>query len=111
MEQLHQERTAELRGTRPARVRMLAFLYTWQKERGRPTMLDVDVPEGGMTGRELAFGLGLPVEHIEGLFLNSTISGLDSVVSPGDRVAFVPHGTPASYPSFFGSFEAAALRS
>jgi hypothetical protein len=26
---------------------------------------------------------------------------------PGDRVAFVPYGTPASHPAFFGAFTTA----
>jgi len=85
-------------------VRTIAFLDAFQKERGRPSTLEVDVPPEGTTAHELAAALELPVERIEGVFLNKTVAGLDALVCPGDRVAFVPFGTPASHPAFFGPF-------
>ena len=57
-----------------------------------------------MTARELASSLGLPLERIDGEFINHRSADLDTVVHPGDRVAFVPLGTPASHPAFFGPF-------
>lgn len=90
--------------TTVAHVRCLAYLHTFQQEHGRPASFDFEVPAGGLTAVELAERIGLPTEHVEGLFLNNTISGLDAIVRPGDRVAFVPLGTPASHPSFFGPF-------
>ncbi len=88
-----------------ATVRMLAFLHSSRREQGLPSTLSVDVPSGGMPAGELAEQLGLPVDQIEGVFHNNRIAGLDSVVRPGDRVAYVPYGTPASHPSFFGPFD------
>lgn len=85
-------------------VRTIAFLDTFQKERGRPSTLRVVVPPGGTTAHDLATSLELPIERIEGVFLNKTVAGLDALVRPGDRVAFVPFGTPASHPAFFGPF-------
>lgn len=85
-------------------VRTIAFLDTFQKERGLPSTLHVEVPEAGTSASELADSLGLPLGRIEGVFHNHAVSGLDTVVFPGDRVAFVPHGTPASHPAFFGPF-------
>ncbi len=85
----------------PAQVRMLAFLHTHQRELGRPTALSVEVPADGVQAVDIATSLELPVEIIEGLFLNGTLLGLGALVHPGDRVAFVPYGTPASHPAFF----------
>lgn len=82
-------------------VRMLAFLHTHQRELGRPTSLTVDVPSEGVRAVDIATSLELPLEIIEGLFLNGTLLGLGALVRPGDRVAFVPYGTPASHPAFF----------
>ncbi len=87
-----------------AHVRMLASLHTLQREVGRPTTLDIEVPAAGITALSLAEEIGLPAEMVEGLFLNNCVAGTDAVVKPGDRVAFVPPGTPASHPSFFGRF-------
>lgn len=85
----------------PVTVRMLAFLHTHQRELGRPTVLSVDVPAEGVRALDIATSLELPLEIIEGLFLNGTLLGLGALVRPGDRVAFVPYGTPASHPAFF----------
>jgi hypothetical protein len=85
----------------PVTVRLLAFLHTHQRELGRPTSLTLEVPAAGVRALDIATSLELPVEIIEGLFLNGTLLGLGALVRPGDRVAFVPYGTPASHPAFF----------
>jgi len=85
-------------------VRTIAFLDTFQKERGLPSTQSVQVPDAGTRALELAVSLGLPLDRIEGVFHNHAVSGLDAIVMPGDRVAYVPHGTPASHPAFFGPF-------
>jgi len=90
--------------TEPVTVRMIAFLDAHCKECGRPTKVTLDVPEDGITARRLAEDLELPMDRIEGVFLNHTERGLEAIVRPGDRVAFVPYGTPASHPAFFGEF-------
>jgi hypothetical protein len=72
-------------------VRMIALLHTYRRERGLPVRVSLEVPEDGTRAIDIARDLDLPVERIEGLFLNGR-----------DRVAFVPHGTPASHPAFFG---------
>lgn len=83
-------------------VRMIAFLHTYRRERGLPVTVSVEVPEGGVRAVEIARDLDLPIERIEGVFLNGRLLGLGAMVMPGDRVAFVPYGTPASHPAFFG---------
>ena len=93
-----------MQSTPSVTVRAIAFLDAFQKERGQPSTLRVEVPEAGTRALDLAASLDLPLDRIEGVFLNHTVSGLDALVRPGDRVAFVPHGTPASHPAFFGPF-------
>ena len=85
-------------------VRSIAFLDTFCKEHGIPSTQSVMVADEGVTARALAESIGLPTDRIEGIFHNYSKSGLDVVVMPGDRVAFVPYGTPASHPAFFGAF-------
>lgn len=92
--------------TQTVTVRMIAFLDTYRKERGLPTTVEVQVDQPGVSARDIADELGLPVDAIEGVFLNHRGHGLDVTVRGGDRIAFVPRGTPASHPAFFGAFDA-----
>jgi hypothetical protein len=51
--------------------------------------------EGEMTALALARQLDLPLERIEAVFINGHSHDLDTaVVQLGDRVGFVPYGTP-----------------
>ena len=86
----------------PVTVRMLASLHTLRREHGLPTALDVEVPADGLSARTLAERLGLPSDAVEGAFHNHVLVTLDAVVRPGDRIAFLPYGTPATHPAFFG---------
>ncbi|MDO8879570.1 MAG: MoaD/ThiS family protein [Coriobacteriia bacterium] len=88
--------------TTQASVRMLAFLHAYRRDRGLPASVAVTVPAEGFTAAALAESLELPLDRIEGLFLNARLVGLEAIVHPGDRVAFLPHGTPATHPAFFG---------
>lgn len=86
----------------PVSIRMLALLHGYCREHGLPTTMQTTVPREGIRALDLASSIGLPIDAIEGLFLNGRLLGLGVTVLPGDRVAFVPHGTPASHPAFFG---------
>lgn len=88
----------------PVTVRTIGLLHGIRREAGLPTSFTTDVPAEGREASVLAVDVGLPLEAVEGIFHNYTKSGLDSVIRPGDRVAFVPYGTPASHPAFFGPF-------
>lgn len=83
-------------------VRMLALLHLYCREHGMPTTQTIDVPDEGIRALDLASFISLPIDDIEGLFLNGVLVGLGATVRPGDRVAFLPYGTPASHPAFFG---------
>lgn len=87
-------------------VRLFGALHALAKQRGLATTLAVDVPAAGMTGTELARLLDLPLELIEGLFCNRTVYPLGHVLRPGDRVAFVPQGTPGPHRVFLGLYAA-----
>jgi molybdopterin converting factor small subunit len=72
------------------------------KEKGLPDHLEERVPPEGKTGHDLAEKLGLPTEKIEAVFRNGHIQRLDEKIYPGDRVAFVPPGTPGPYRVLLG---------
>lgn len=83
-------------------VRLFGFLRSLMRERGLPDRFEEVVPPEGRSGLELATKLGLPVERIEAVFRNGVIQRLDEKVFPGDRVAFVPPGTPGPYRVLLG---------
>lgn len=87
-------------------VRLFGALYALQKERGGPTALEVELPPEGVTGAELAGMLDLPLSMIEGVFCNRTVRPLGHRLMPGDRVAFVPEGTPGPHRFFLGLYAA-----
>jgi len=87
-------------------VRIFGSLRQLRAARRLPYTLDVDVPRGGIAARDLAVSLGLPPEKIEGVFVNHGLHGIGVRVSPGDRVAFVPYGTPGPHRVFLGLYAA-----
>ena len=87
-------------------VRIFGSLRPLRTARRLPYTLDVDVPRGGIAARDLAVSLGLPPEKIEGVFVNHGLHGIGVRVTPGDRVAFVPYGTPGPHRVFLGLYAA-----
>ena len=87
-------------------VRIFGSLRPLRTERGLPCTLTVEVPPGGIAARDLAVSLELPPEKIEGVFVNHVVHGIGVHVSPGDRVAFVPYGTPGPHRVFLGLYAA-----
>ncbi len=83
-------------------IRLFGFLRSYRKERGLPDRFDETVPPEGKSGLEVAVEVGLPVEKIEAVFINGLIKQLDAKIHPGDRVAFVPSGTPGPYRVLLG---------
>lgn len=52
---------------------------------------------------ELAQKLDLPLEKVEAVFINGIASPVEEgIVKPGDRVAFIPPGTPGPYRALLG---------
>lgn len=87
-------------------VRMFGCLHTLRRERGLPTTAEVVVPAEGLSGEALARQLDLPLEMIEGVFCNRTVYPIRHRIMPGDRVAFVPKGTPGPHRFFLGLYAA-----
>ena len=87
-------------------VRIFGSLRMLRTERGLPYTLTVEVPPQGVAARDLAVSLGLPPDRIEGVFVNHGLRSIGVHVSPGDRVAFVPYGTPGPHRVLLGLFAA-----
>lgn len=71
----------------------LRIIFT---ERGWAFPLLVSL-ENTTTAGELAKKLDIPIDKIEVTFVNGLAQGIDYPVKPGDRIAFVPPGTPGPY--------------
>lgn len=82
-------------------VRGFGDLKKLFEERKWPFPLMVDLNEK-ISGLELAKKLDIPVEKIEIVFVNGKVQALNYPVKPGDRVAFVPPGTPGPYRVLLG---------
>lgn len=87
-------------------VRMFGALHTIRRERGLEPTVEVSIPPGGCTACDLAQQLDLPREKIEAVFVNHLVYGLDHVIQPGDRVAFVPTGIPGPHRFLLGIYGA-----
>jgi hypothetical protein len=87
-------------------VRIFGSLRPFADELGLPYELESEVPDVGLSGRELADRIGLPVDKIEGFFVNHVVRPLDVRVMPGDQTAFVPADTPGPHRFFLGLWAA-----
>ena len=83
-------------GQASATVRMFGALHGIRKDRGQPTEVEMDIPESGCTAVSIVQRLDLPLEKVDGVFINHKVYTLDHLVHPGDRVAFIPIGVPGS---------------
>jgi molybdopterin converting factor small subunit len=64
-----------------------------------PFIVDVEEP---INGAELARKLEIPRNEIEVIIVNGVVQALSYSIQPGDRVAFVPPGTPGPYRVLLG---------
>jgi len=83
-------------------VRMFGALHTLRKERGLASIAEVLIPAGGRRARDIARELGLPLDKIEGVFVNAIVYDIDHLILPGDRVAFIPTGVPGPHRFMLG---------
>lgn len=82
---------------KPAIVRMFGLLHTLRTRQGLPAALEMALPPEGRTAVEIALDLRLPLDRIEAVFCNHVARPLDHRIMPGDRIAFVPYGTPGPH--------------
>lgn len=87
-------------------VRMFGALHTIRRERGLEPMTKVSIPPEGCVASVLARDLELPMEKIEAVFVNHLAYGLEHMIQPGDRVAFVPTGIPGPHRLLLGIYGA-----
>lgn len=85
---------------------MFGLLHSARAEAGLPSTVEVDVGEAGTTALQIARDLGLDADVIEGVFVNGTVYGVGHQVAPGDRIAFVPYGTPGPHRFYLGLYNA-----
>lgn len=78
-------------------IRMFGLLHTLRKKMGKPATIAIELGPEGKSAREIALELDLPLEKIEAVFCNHLTYPIDHIIKPGDRVAFVPHGTPGPH--------------
>ncbi len=82
-------------------VRAFGELMKIFRERGWSWPLHVELKDS-VNAMDLARQLDLPVEKIEVVFVNGFAQLMDYQVQPGDRIAFVPPGTPGPYRLMLG---------
>lgn len=68
--------------------------YLRKKHGTMPVILHLLEP---LTGIQLAEKLEIKLHEVEVIFVNGFVHALDSVIHPGDRVAFLPPGCPGPY--------------
>ncbi len=78
-------------------ARMSGSLHTIRKNRGLPPVAELHMPPEACPGFALARELGLPLDKIEGVFINNFVHGLEELIRPGDRVAFISTGVPGPH--------------
>src|ERR1035437_1422878 len=83
-------------------VRMFGCLHTIRKERGLEPNAEVTLPPEGRRAEDIALDLGLPLDRIEGVFVNHLVYNLNKNVKPGDKVAFIPTGVPGPHRFMLG---------
>lgn len=83
-------------------VRMFGVLHTIMKDRGLESTVAMDIPADGCTASDLAKQLNLPQDKVEAVFINHLVYGLEHIIQPGDRVAFVPTGIPGPHRFLLG---------
>jgi len=81
---------------------MFGALYSIRRERGLEPFAEVAIPHGGRVAEDIALELELPVDKIEGVFVNHVVRSIDYMIQPGDEVAFIPTGVPGPYRFMLG---------
>ena len=83
-------------------LRVFMGLVDLFKKRNWPLPLMVEL-ENSITAAELMTMLDIPEEKVEIVFINGKVFLPSAgVISPGDRVALVPPGTPGPYRVLMG---------
>lgn len=93
----HEYHHAGMERNKPVVARMFGLLHTLRTRLGLAATVELALPPEGRTARDIALDLHLPLDRIEAVFCNHIAYPLDHLVLPGDRIAFVPFGTPGPH--------------
>ncbi len=87
-------------------VEVLAFgkLHFLFAERNWPIPMSYELKET-VTADELRRKLNIPEEDVEVVFINRQLKPLSTILKPGDRIAFVPHGVPSIHRFNLGFYD------
>ena len=82
-------------------VRVFGRLTELFNKRNRhiPFVLELEKP---MSSADVADLLEIPQDDVEVVIVNGVVQALSYSIQPGDRVAFVPPGTPGPYRVLLG---------
>ena len=83
-------------------IHVFGSLRDCMDEQGLPHEIEMEVPPEGRIAYDLVRELHLPVDKVESVFRNGRVINIHDFVSPGDRIALFPHGTPGPYRVFLG---------
>lgn len=91
-----------MRDTKTIEVRAFNFLRKHFDQKGWPFPYYYEL-DTECSGVELAQKMDLPLEKVEAIFINGLAhSPEEGRIKPGDRVAFLPPGTPGPYRVLLG---------
>lgn len=83
-------------------VRVFGNLRRHLGKQGLPTVMEMPMKQDKSRALDLARELNLPPEEVEAVFRNGQVQNIYDPVHPGDRLAFLPYGTPGPYRTFLG---------
>lgn len=85
-------------------LRAFAFLYSEFRKRGLTSPMEMEIPDEGITGREIIKQLGIPEDKVEAVFVNGVSNNLNYLIKPNDRVGLVSPGLPSIYRVHLGFY-------
>lgn len=91
---------------RAVTVRLFGSLRAIGLANGHAATFEYEVAECGAPACDIATDLGLPLSRIEGVFINHRAHGVNHVVAPGDRIAFVAPEVPGPHRYSLGLYDA-----
>ena len=93
---------ASIEDPRTISIRIFGALRIYMDKQGRSYAFEKEVTPKGQTAFDIAHESHIPPEKIEAVFCNGRVINIYDRVFPGDRVAFLPYGTPGPYRVFLG---------
>ena len=83
-------------------IRVFGALRKHLDRQGLPYLIRREIDPGILSPMDIAEELNLPPLEIEAVFVNGKIRDRHTMLFPGDRIAFLPYGTPGPYRVFLG---------